>query len=153
MPRAHDVCDEQHTSTVHVRQVESEMPDSADLQQVVAIFAALAVPSRARIVFALSHAELCVCDLAALMGMTMSAVSHQLRLLRGLGLVKFRKEGRLAHYSLDDAHASGILTQVLEHVRHRRPLAAGIRKRSRRQIDSTAGAEKPARRVGRTSKG
>lgn len=152
MPKPHDGCDEQHTSTVQVKQVERELPDSADLQQVVAIFGALAVPSRARIVFALSHAELCVCDLAALLGMTMSAVSHQLRLLRGLGLVKFRKEGRLAHYSLDDAHASGILTQVLEHVRHRRPLAAGIRKRSRRQIHSSVDAEKTALQVGRTFK-
>lgn len=119
MPRAHDVCDEQHTSTVHVKQVESEMPDSADLRQVVAIFAALAVPTRARIVFALSQAELCVCDLAELADMSMSAVSHQLRLLRQLGLVKYRKEGRLAYYSLDDEHASGVLAQVLEHVRHR----------------------------------
>ncbi|MCL5951610.1 MAG: metalloregulator ArsR/SmtB family transcription factor [Chloroflexi bacterium] len=119
MPNARDVCDERHTNANHVRQVQKQMPDPATLYQVAEIFAALAVPTRARIVFALSQAELCVCDLAELADMSMSAVSHQLRLLRQLGLVKYRKEGRLAYYSLDDEHASGVLAQVLEHVRHR----------------------------------
>ncbi len=132
MPKARDVCDDQHSNTAQVNQVRKEMPDPATLHQVAGIFAALAVPTRARIVFALSKAELCVCDLAALLGMSMSAVSHQLRLLRRLGLVKYRKEGRLAHYSLDDEHASEILIQVLEHVKHRPADDVYLRARARR---------------------
>ncbi len=119
MVRANDVCDDQHANTMQIKSVQEQMPDSATLLQVAEILAALAVPTRARIVFALAQAELCVCDLAALLGMTVSAISHQLRLLRRIGLVKYRKEGRLAYYSLDDEHASGILTQVLDHVKHR----------------------------------
>ncbi len=132
MPKARDVCDDPHSNTAQVMLVRKEMPDPATLYQVAEIFAALAVPTRARIVFALSKAELCVCDLAALLGMSMSAVSHQLRLLRRLGLVKYRKEGRLAHYSLDDEHASEILIQVLEHVKHRPADDVYLRARARR---------------------
>ncbi len=113
-----DVCDVLSINEVQVKRVQKHMPDSATLQQVVDIFSTLGDPTRARIVFALSKAELCVCDLAVLLGMTISAVSHQLRVLRHLGLVKYRKQGRLAHYSLDDEHASGLLTQALEHVEH-----------------------------------
>ena len=70
-----------------------------------------------RIVFALSQTELCVCDLAALLNLSDSAVSHQLRLLRSLRLVKYRKVGRLAYYSLDDDHSQRLLLDALEHVR------------------------------------
>lgn len=120
----HDVCDVQCVNKVQVKRVQKQMPDAPTLQQVADIFATLGDPTRARIVFALSKAELCVCDLAVLLGMTLSAVSHQLRVLRHLGLVKYRKQGRLAHYSLDDEHASGLLTQALEHVAHARPAVA-----------------------------
>ena len=113
-----DVCDVQSVNEVQVKRVQKQMPDAATLYQVADIFATLGDPTRARIVFALSKAELCVCDLAVLLGMTLSAVSHQLRVLRHLGLVKYRKEGRMAYYSLDDEHASGLLTQALAHVIH-----------------------------------
>ena len=66
---------------------------------------------------ALAERELCVCDLANLVGMRQSTVSHQLRLLRALRIVRFRKEGRVAYYTLDDAHVGGLLAQGLEHVR------------------------------------
>lgn len=115
-----DVCYVQSVNEIQVRRVQKQMPTAAMLHQVVDIFATLGDPTRAKIVFALSKAELCVCDLAALLNMTISAVSHQLRVLRHLGLVKYRKQGRLAHYSLDDEHASGLLTQALEHVAHSR---------------------------------
>lgn len=115
-----DVCDVQSVNQVLVRRVQKQMPDVATLHQVADIFATLGDPTRAKIVLALSKAELCVCDLAVLLNMTLSAVSHQLRLLRHLGLVKFRKMGRMAYYSLDDEHASGLLTQALEHVAHSR---------------------------------
>lgn len=123
MTGRNDVCDVSSVNEVRVRQVQKQMPDSAMLHQVADIFATLGDPTRAKIVIALSKAELCVCDLAVLLGMTISAVSHQLRLLRHLGLVKYRKVGRLAYYSLDDEHASELLTQALQHARHALPAA------------------------------
>jgi ArsR family transcriptional regulator len=82
------------------------------------VFAALSDPSRVRIVAALSHTELCVHDLAALLGMTQSAVSHQLRLMRALRLVKDRKEGRVVFYTLDDEHIHDLFHRGLEHIGH-----------------------------------
>lgn len=84
-------------------------------------FQALADPGRVRIISALLETELCVYDLAGLVKMSQSAVSHQLRILRSLGLVKFRKEGRLVHYSLDDDHIRDLFQRGLEHYNHRNP--------------------------------
>lgn len=81
-------------------------------------FSALGDPTRVRILHALSERELCVCDLADLLSMTPSAVSHQLRLLRNLRLVRPRRAGRMVHYSLDDAHVVDLFRRGLEHVRH-----------------------------------
>jgi ArsR family transcriptional regulator len=117
-PMIRDVCDVQSVNQVQVRRVQKQMPDATTLHQVADIFATLGDPTRARIVFALSQSELCVCDLAVLLNMTLSAMSHQLRILRHMGLVKFRKMGRMAYYSLDDEHASELLAQALEHVEH-----------------------------------
>ena len=118
MPKAKDVCEIVYVNEVQVKRVQKLMPDPPTVNQVTGIFASLSDPTRARVLFALSKAELCVCDVAALLGMSVSAVSHQLRVLRYLGLVKYRKEGRMAYYSLDDEHASALLTQALEHVTH-----------------------------------
>ena len=126
MPPATDVCDVESVNQALVRRAQKQMPAPATLAQVVEIFSTLGDPTRAKIVCALSKTELCVCDLAALLGMTISAVSHQLRILRHTGLVKYRKTGRLAYYSLDDAHASELLAQALEHARHAHP--AGSKK-------------------------
>jgi len=79
-------------------------------------FKVLSDPTRIKIIHALSKAELCVCDLSALLGMHDSAVSHHLRLLRALKLVKYRKDGRMAYYSLDDEHIERLFQQGLEHV-------------------------------------
>ena len=86
--------------------------------QVAEIFKALADPTRVRILHALSHAELCVGDLAAVLEMTESAVSHQLRLLRGLRVVRARREGRLVFYTLDDEHVTRLFQLSLEHLGH-----------------------------------
>ena len=86
--------------------------------QVAEIFKALADPTRVRIMHALSHAELCVGDLAAVLEMTESAVSHQLRLLRGLRVVRARREGRLVFYTLDDEHVTRLFQLSLEHLGH-----------------------------------
>ncbi|HBY93320.1 MAG: metalloregulator ArsR/SmtB family transcription factor [Ardenticatenaceae bacterium] len=81
-------------------------------------FKALSDPTRVRIISALSAAELCVGDLALALGMTQSAISHQLRLLRDLRLVRTRKAGRMVYYALDDDHIEDLYHQGLDHVRH-----------------------------------
>ena len=79
-------------------------------------FSALSDPTRAKIIFALQHEELCVCDLAHLIGLSTSAISHQLRFLRNLRIVKYRKEGKMVYYSLADKHIETLFKQGLEHV-------------------------------------
>ena len=112
-----DVCEVLYIDESRVEAVAAQMPDGETIQEVTDIFKVLSDPTRAKVVFALSRAELCVCDIAALVGLSISAVSHQLRLLRGMRLVKYRKEGRLAYYTLDDEHTGQLLVDVLEHVR------------------------------------
>ncbi|MBK6587789.1 MAG: winged helix-turn-helix transcriptional regulator [Pyrinomonadaceae bacterium] len=79
-------------------------------------FKALGDPTRIRIAFALSREELCVCDLANLLGVSQSVVSHSLRVLREMQLVKFRKEGKIAYYTLDDEHIEHLLDEGFRHV-------------------------------------
>jgi len=81
-------------------------------------FKALSDPTRVRIISALSCNELCVHELAACLGMSQSAVSHQLRTLRRMRLVRFHKEGRHVYYALDDEHIHDLFRQGLEHVEH-----------------------------------
>ncbi len=102
---------------------ESMLPDSvvADLAET---FRVLGDPTRVKILRALSEQELCVCDLAALLETTPSAVSHQLRLLRHLHLAKARKSGRMVYYSLDDEHVMDLFNRGLEHVEHSRRSAS-----------------------------
>ena len=86
--------------------------------QLAEIFKALADPTRVRILHALSHAELCVGDLAAVLEMSESAVSHQLRLLRSLRVVRARREGKQVYYALDDEHVTRLFQLSLEHLGH-----------------------------------
>jgi DNA-binding transcriptional ArsR family regulator len=79
-------------------------------------FKALGDPTRVRVLDALSHGELCVCDLAQLVGLSQSATSHQLRLLRALRLVRSRRAGRMVFYTLDDRHIVTLFRQGLRHV-------------------------------------
>lgn len=90
--------------------------DSAD--DIARIFQALADPTRVRLISAMIASELCVCDLSTLLGMTQSAVSHQLRILRDLRLVHSRKEGRVVFYALDDDHIRDLFTRTKEHLLH-----------------------------------
>lgn len=92
------------------------MKPDATLLKLAAIFKVLGDPTRTKIISALLQEELCVCDLASLIGISQSAISHQLRVLRNMNLVKYRKDGRIAYYSLDDDHISSILTAGLKHV-------------------------------------
>jgi DNA-binding transcriptional ArsR family regulator len=86
--------------------------------QLAETFKALADPTRVRILHALSHAELCVGDLAAVLEMSESAVSHQLRLLRSLRVVRARRDGKQVYYALDDEHVTRLFQISLEHLGH-----------------------------------
>jgi DNA-binding transcriptional ArsR family regulator len=99
-----------------VAAVQRRMPAAAGFRHLAEIFSAMGDPTRLRVLFALARQELCVCDLSTLLGVSVSAVSHQLRLLRGLRLVKFRREGRLAYYSLEDSRIAALLDMGMEHL-------------------------------------
>ena len=111
-----EICDLVQIDLARVRKIRSELVTPDNVQGLADTFSALGDPTRVRILDALSHGELCVCDLAAVLGLSQSAVSHQLRLLRGIRLVKPRREGRIVFYSLDDQHIISIFRQTLQHV-------------------------------------
>ncbi|GBE57206.1 hypothetical protein BMS3Abin01_00118 [bacterium BMS3Abin01] len=101
-----------------VAQIQERLLSSGDARDLADLFQVMADPTRLRIISLLAETELCVCDIAAALEMTPSAVSHQLRVLRMAQLVKFRKEGRMAYYSLDDDHVLKLYTQSLDHLGH-----------------------------------
>ncbi|BAZ46920.1 zinc-responsive repressor ZiaR (plasmid) [Chondrocystis sp. NIES-4102] len=109
-------CDSSLVHLEQVRQVQSEIVTTEKAQQMAQFFGAMADPHRLKLLSALAKAELCVCDLAAVVKMSESAVSHQLRLLRNLRLVKHRREGRNVYYSLADAHIANLYREVAEHL-------------------------------------
>lgn len=99
-----------------VSRARTALPQPVLVHAVAETFSALSDPTRVRILFALAENELCVLDLASLLGLTGSAVSHQLRLLRGQRLVKYRKDGKVAYYALDDDHIRNLLSECTRHV-------------------------------------
>jgi len=101
-----------------VSEVSKSMPEDSKVEKLASLFKALGDPTRAKIMFALSRQELCVCDLQAVLNMSQSAVSHQLRLLRNLRLVKYRREGKMVYYSLDDEHIRRLFAEGLKHIEH-----------------------------------
>jgi DNA-binding transcriptional ArsR family regulator len=109
-------CDSSLVHLEQVRQVQSEIVTTEKAQQMAQFFGAMADPHRLKLISALVKTELCVCDLAAVVKMSESAVSHQLRLLRNLRLVKHRREGRNVYYSLADAHIVNLYREVAEHL-------------------------------------
>lgn len=111
-----DVCDLVKIDLARVRKIRAELVAPDAVEGLANTFSALADPTRVRILDALSHGELCVCDLAAVLGLSQSAVSHQLRLLRGMRVVRPRRDGRIVFYSLDDQHIISIFRQTLQHV-------------------------------------
>lgn len=101
-----------------VQAAREDLVDGLTATYMARIFEVMADPTRVRLISALMNTELCVCDLAAVLGMTQSAVSHQLRLLRNLQLVKARKDGRMVFYSLDDEHIKDFFLKAKEHTSH-----------------------------------
>lgn len=99
-----------------VNRVRAEMPQEEKLYDLADLFKVLGDSTRIRILCALFRAEMCVCDIAALLSMNQSAISHQLRVLKQARLVKNRKDGKVVYYSLDDEHVKSIFDQGLIHI-------------------------------------
>jgi DNA-binding transcriptional ArsR family regulator len=119
-----EVCDLVHIDPARVARLRAALVTGDDVGGLADTFRALGDPTRVRILDALSHGELCVCDLAAVLGVSQSAVSHQLRLLRGLRLVRSRRDGRMIFYALDDRHIIALFRQTLRHVQEAAPRRA-----------------------------
>lgn len=112
MERCDNVC-------VHkeiVDDVNNHMPDEEDLYDLAELFKVFGDSTRIKILYVLFEKEMCVCDIAEILNMTQSAISHQLRVLKQSSLVKFRREGKTVFYSLSDNHVYSIINQGMEHI-------------------------------------
>ena len=110
------VCHECELHPEHIRKALSEIPEEGELCRLAECFKLFGDPTRLRILFALSASELCVCDLADLLGVTKSAVSHQLKALRRDNFVAYRRAGKNVFYRLSDAHVGAILDTARVHI-------------------------------------
>ena len=99
-----DTCEITFVNRKKVEEVRKKLKPDSTISQLAESFKVLGDSTRLKIIYVLSQAELCVCDIAALLGFSDSAVSHQLRVLRNMRLVKYRKDGKMAYYTLDDEH-------------------------------------------------
>ncbi|MCI8486544.1 MAG: winged helix-turn-helix transcriptional regulator [Clostridia bacterium] len=97
----------------------SKMPDNDLFNKLAKFFKILGDTTRAKILFALDQNEMCVCDIANVLGMSKSSISHQLGTLRKMNIVKCRKEGKEVYYMLDDGHVKGLFELGMEHIEHR----------------------------------
>lgn len=109
-------CGVNHHHDDIVKKCTLHMPDEETLCDLAEFFKVFADSTRIKILYALSEGEMCVCDIWQSLGLTQSAVSHQLRILKQMRLVKYRKDGKTIYYSLDDGHIQSILNQGLDHV-------------------------------------
>lgn len=114
-----DRCEQECVDPERVRHVLRRLPPEKTFQDIAETFRVLSDPGRMRLISALLEGgELCVCDLAAVTGLSQTACSHNLRLLRSRRLVRYRKQGRNVYYSLDDSHIRLLLDVALQHVSH-----------------------------------
>lgn len=111
-----EICDTVEVHEDLVKKVMETMPEETELYDLAELFKIFSDSSRIRILFVLFEAEVCVCDLANLLHMSQSAVSHQLRILKQSKLVKNRREGKSIFYSLADDHVRTIIAQGREHI-------------------------------------
>lgn len=111
-----DCCDGVHIHKSAVHKVEEHMPPEDVLHDLADFFKVFGDATRIKILCVLFQSELCVCDLAEVLSMTQSAISHQLRVLKQMKLVKNRREGKTVFYSLADSHIQTIMNQGMEHI-------------------------------------
>lgn len=119
--KKHKEYEMEHCDTIEIHEellkiVNEKMPEEEELYDLAELFKVFGDSTRIRILFVLFEAEVCVCDLAEVLHMTQSAVSHQLKILKQNKLVKSRREGKSIFYSLADAHVRTIIDQGLEHI-------------------------------------
>ncbi len=119
MSNKHIIAESCHSEIIHediVNKVRERMPEEETFYDLGDLFKVFGDSTRVKILWALDEAEMCVCDIAALLGMTQSAISHQLRVLKQAKLVRNRKDGKVVYYSLDDEHVRLIFDQGLAHI-------------------------------------
>ncbi|MEK6569932.1 MAG: metalloregulator ArsR/SmtB family transcription factor [Bacteroidota bacterium] len=116
MAKSKDVCETEYVHEDRVRSARKAIHDDDTLLGMAETFGVLSDPTRLKIVLALLKEELCVCDIAALLKVTDSAISHQLRLLKNLRLVKYRRDGKMAYYSLEDKHIEDLIRVAIRHI-------------------------------------
>ena len=109
-------CETTHVHGELIKRVCEMMPDTDSLYDLAELFKIFGDSTRVRILFVLLESEMCVCDLAETLGMTASAISHQLRVLKAADLVRYRRDGKTVFYSLADDHVRSILSQGLDHI-------------------------------------
>jgi ArsR family transcriptional regulator, lead/cadmium/zinc/bismuth-responsive transcriptional repressor len=115
-PCTEDVCDVRVVHLDRVARARAEAIREKDLERLALTYKIMGDPTRLRIILALRGGEMCVCDMAAFLGLSESAVSHQLRRLRELALVSSRRDGQILYYSLDDAHVMDLVSVGLDHI-------------------------------------
>ena len=115
--REGESCEVKCINPSKVRSLARSLPSTDAVERISSIFQIMSDPSRLKILCCVSRGDVCVCDLSAVLGMNVSAVSHQLRLLRSLNLVKPRREGRIVYYSLSDDRVGDLMRRSLEHER------------------------------------
>ena len=138
-----DGCSVRLVNADKVAAVQEAMPPDGDVVDLAEVFGLLADPSRLRLLVALLTGELCVCDLAVAAGLSESATSHALRILRAHRVVTVRRSGRMAFYSLDDAHVRMLLDLALTHIAHSEVI---------RDVPSTSVTDPPAARTTRPTR-
>ncbi|BDG60056.1 ArsR/SmtB family transcription factor [Caldinitratiruptor microaerophilus] len=121
-PEVAPVC---QVNVVHEDRVNRLRPEVERIEGLAGIFKALADDTRLKVVYALSRDELCVCDVAALIGGSKAAASYHLRLLHHMGLARYRREGKLVYYRLADPHVGELVRQVLERVETAKSVPGG----------------------------
>lgn len=117
-----EVCD---CNVIHenvVEDVKSKMLDNEFITEISTFFKILGDNTRVKILFALGHNEMCVCDIANVLNMTKSSISHQLSYLKDLNIVKSRKSGKEVYYSLDDEHVKEVFEVAISHIEHKRSM-------------------------------
>ncbi len=100
-----------------IERAEKQIPQEREMIALAELYKVFGDSTRVRILYAICETELCVCDIAEVLGMSLSAISHQLRILKQAHLVRYRREGKTVYYALADGHVQSILGQGLEHVR------------------------------------
>ena len=112
----HDICEDVHIHKDVIDKVNDNMPEEGVLFDLAEFFKVFADSTRIKILYVLLQSEMCVCDIGHALNISQSAVSHQLRVLKQMRLVKYRKEGKSIFYSLSDRHIEHILNQGIEHI-------------------------------------